>query len=487
MNIVYDIKCIFLKFKQNLIVVRSAKILLVLLVVLLAFLIRADTFWLPHIVGDQSHYLGLAMKLDRQGFHEGYNLRGIRQGIINLDAAGEVKVVVMYLDKNPKAKGDILGILSLFGVTYFDQPFFHKPPGFSFMLMLSHKLFAEKGQPYSAVVSNLGPYALIVRPGILMKAQFYAVIVPLFFGLGTVLITFFLGKRLFNYRVGLYSAIIYALNPIAILMDQRLLADSMVAFFVTLAVYLYTIAYEKDRDWFYVFSGLSCGAAVLAKQSGGFFLIGVFLFTVFSNRYQAWNIRAIPRIFVNRAYVLTVIGCFLVCGFWFLKIYRLFGNPLWQARAAAGPDAGGPWADLLSKRPAGWVLYSVGIPAMAPPFILAYLSLKKFALEGWKMIRKKAFDYRFVFLWIIIFIFAYMLRSGMEHRRMMPVYPLICIMACYYYDKFVKYTGRFSKYFGNRYTREVLIISFFSLSAVWMIAIAKRAVWTGSQIIAVPF
>jgi hypothetical protein len=465
----------------------SVKISLVFLVVLFAFLIRIDTFWLPHIAGDQSHYLGLAMKLDTQGFHEGYSLRGIRQGIVNLDDGGEVKVVVMYPDIDPKAKGDILGVLSLFGVTYFDQPFFHKPPGLPFMLMISHKIFAEKGQPYSAVVSNLGPNALKIRPSVLMQTQFYAVIVPLAFGLGTVLVTFFLGAHLFNYRAGLYSALIYALNPITILMDQRLLADSMVAFFVTLAVYLFVIAHEKDWDWFYLFSGLSCGAAVLAKQTGGYFLISVLLFSALSHKYRIWDIKKLPRVCVNRAYVLTAIGCFLVCGFWFLKIYRLFGNPLWQARMTVGPDQGGPWADLLSERPPGWVLYSIGIPAMAPPFVVAYLSLKKFAIEGWKMISKKAFDYRFVFLWIIIFIFAYMLRSGMEHRRLMPVYPLICIMACYYYDRFIKYKGRFSKYFGNKYMREGLILLFFSITSVWMIATAKRIVWAGSQIIGVPF
>jgi len=478
---------ICLKAKETLCTACQVKVLLIVAVILFGFFLRIDTFWLPHILGDQTHYLGLAMKLDNMGFHKGYNLRGIDQVVVNFDEEGRVKIVVFRPSFDPYSKGDLLNILSLFGVNYFDQPFFHKPPGFPYLLMLSHKIFAEKNQPYSAVVSNLRSNCLKIRPALFMKTQFYAVIVPLFFGLGAIFFTFALGSRLFNYRAGLYAAFIYSLNPVAILMDQRLLADSMVVFFTVLSVYFFVIALEEDVNWFYFFSGLSCGSAVLGKQSGGYILISVLIYTVLSHKYRIWDIKKLLLVFLSKAYVLTALGCFIVCGFWFVKIYSLFGNPLWQARQTMGPGAGGPWADLLTGRPAGWILYMIGIPCMSPLLAVSYISLKKFVAESWNMLHKKAFDYRFVFIWIVIFVFYFMLRHGMEHRRMLPVYPFLAVIAGYYYDRFIRYPGKLPGYFNKRYFREALVAVFFTVSAVWMVYIAKKALWAGSQVIGVPF
>ena len=59
---------------------KAARIALVIflltLILLFSFYIRQGTFWISHWMGDQSIYLGLAMKMDRFGF-SGYNIRGI--------------------------------------------------------------------------------------------------------------------------------------------------------------------------------------------------------------------------------------------------------------------------------------------------------------------------------------------------------------------------------------------------------------------------
>lgn len=489
MDLINNPASFFSEARERPAVVRTVKILLVALVMFLALIVRMDTFWLPHLMGDQAQYIGLAMKLDEQGFSEGFNLKGIRQGMINFDEEGEISIAVLVPSDDPDDTGDILGILKLFGAGYYDQDFFHKPPGLPFMIMVSHKLFAQEGQPYSVVVSNLGPYAVRLRPSIFFAAQFYAVIVPLFFGMGAVFLTFLLGRKLFNFRVGFYAAMLYAFHPVAILFDQRVLADSMVTFFVISALLLFIKAREKDWDWFYLFSGISCGAAVLAKQTGGYFLIAVMIFTVLSHKYALTDIKKIPRIFVNRAYVLTAIGVFMVSGFWFLKIYRLYGDPLWLPSGGITLDnvERSGWMMLIRSRPPGFVLYLIGIPFMGPPMAAAYISLKDFFRETRNMVLKRAFDYRFVFLWIIILVFGFMLREGREHRRMLTVYPLISVMAAHYYDKLRNYSGRFSRYMGNKYVRETLVMVLFLVSIVWMVYISKIYNWAGAQVLNVPF
>ena len=88
---------------------------------------RMNTFWLPHWMGDQCHYLSLAMKLERFGL-EHYTLRGVDVDFINVDPEGKVRLVFPKPSRNIRKKGEMLRGMELAGITYYDIPFFHKPP-----------------------------------------------------------------------------------------------------------------------------------------------------------------------------------------------------------------------------------------------------------------------------------------------------------------------------------------------------------------------
>ncbi len=472
--------------------VLAGKIFLVVFLILVAFTVRVETFWLPKLIGDQAQYLGLAMKLEEYGFREGYNLRGIRGDVFNVpikDGSPEEtgQIFIFTPTPDPDWRGDILESLESLGAGYYDQPFFHKPPAFSYVLMFSHRLFLRDKMPYSIVKTNLAERAIRLRPEAFFKIQFYAAIVPLLFGLGTVLLTFFLGVYLFNFRVGLYSALLYALHPVTILMDQRVLSDGMVSFFVVLAVLLFVIAQDKDSLWLYLLSGASCGISVLAKQTGGYFLIAVLIFTVLSSRYQITQFSKLHRIIFNKAFLFTSVGVFLVSGFWFFEIYRRFGNPLWRPHLEAAPEEyASLWFYFLRSRPNNFILYTIGIPFLGPPMAAAYFSLKRFLEEFENMFNKKDHDPRFVLFWILILVFGVMPGAG-EHRRMMPVYPMIAIMAIYCFEKIRTYSGRISAYMGNCYVRETVFILFFIASSFWMVHVGRMFALQNEVAITIPF
>lgn len=458
--------------------------LLLLGIVILSFYLRHYTFWLPHWKGDQNQYVALAMKLEKTSF-DNFSLRGVDAAIGGIGPGKRMKLGMVRLADNINSKGSLLLALDKIGVHYYDQPFFHKPPGFPFMLMLSHKIFADENQPYIVVASNLGKNIKEIKPPLFFKVQFWAAIVPLFFSLGVIMLTFFLGKILFSSRVGLYSAFLMAINPVSIMTSQYLLADDMLAFFIASSTLVYVLALKRKNDWLVLLSGLFCGVGVLAKQTGGYFLIAVWIFSIFYYWHKIKSIKSLPKIIFNKHFIFASIGVFLISGFWFLKIYQVYGNPLWRPPHPNVEDVG--WFKIVRNRPPGWILFSIGMPWLCPLFSLTYISLRDFALSLVNIFKRKFCDYRFILPWILILVFGFMLRNSHEHRRMIPVYPLLAVLSGYYLQKIIFYRGRFEKFLFNRTCREGVIILLIIMTALWSANIGLDAALKGKMLILSPF
>ncbi len=456
-------------------------------IVLLTLLLRINTFWLPHWVGDQSHYLSLAMKLDHYGFSH-YNLRGVDVKFIYFDKNKKLCLVLPAPAGDISSKGMILEALDMVGIHYYDQPLFHKPPALPYALLVSHKLFTKRKQPYTVVYTNIRKFLWKKRPIVFFRTQFYASIVPIVFSVGLVICTFFIGSLLFSDRVGLYAALLMAINPVSILTAHKLWADDMLSFFAALSVILFIIAIQKRWDWFMLLSGIACGFAVLAKQTGGYLVFSFLIFLFITHEKRIFHIQSMPMILFNRRTVLFVFGVFLISGFWFFKVYGTFGNPLYLPGQSdiLQKDMSG-WFTQLAKRPAGPILYLIGIPYLCPMFAIAFISFKNFISDGIKAITKKGYDYRFLLLWLIVIVFYYSLRANKEHRYMLPTYPAIAVLASCYLDRFRIYSGKFSRFLGNERIRNVVLLILFLLCAVWTVPIGIGAGLEDKILLKIPF
>jgi len=258
------------------------------LILVAAFFMRWNTLWLPHWMGDQSHYISLAMKLDKLGFDH-YNLRGIELEFIEIAENSRIRIVYPRLARDIYSKGRILSGLKMAGIDYYDQPLFHKPPVFSVLLFLSNKLFAKSKGIYTVVYSNVGNFIDRLKPKVFMESQFYAVIIPLVFSMGTVLLTFFIGAMLFSNRVGLYGAFIMSIHPVAIMTSQKLWADDGVCFFINIALLCLVIGVKYKKEILFLISGLITGLAVITKQTGGYFAIATVAFLILSGEDRKWK------------------------------------------------------------------------------------------------------------------------------------------------------------------------------------------------------
>ncbi|MCK5259584.1 MAG: glycosyltransferase family 39 protein [Candidatus Omnitrophica bacterium] len=442
----------------------------ILVLLTVHFAIRYNTFWLSHLFGDQNQYTALALKLEKLGF-DGYNLRGV--DIKPTDETQEIFAISLSKDE----EGSLMKGLKLAGAGYYDIPFFHKGPAFPIALMLSHRLFNRRDD-YLLVRQHLGKQVFEIKPKYFFSSQFYAVIVPLFFSMALMLLTLYLGKMLFSYRVGFYAAFMMAVNPISILTAHKLWADDMVALFVALSAVLFYLAQEKDKLWFSLLAGISCGIAVLAKQSAGAIFPGFIAYSILIKKQF-------------KHLITCGIGLALMAGPWFYKIYSIYGDPLYLPPKPnlLESDITG-WFKKLGSRPHPLKLLSIGIPYISPPFVLSYFTLKKFilGLRFWNSeenLKKERDGMMFLCFWILAFLFFlafYM--GGREHRRMLPAYPAIAVLSAYVLDKLRIWIKQIS---NSNIISELSVVIILIISAFWSVPMGLETVMENGALIMKPF
>ena len=444
---------------------------LLAVILVFAFWLRFNAFWLPHWKGDQNHYVALAMKLDQQGL-EGYSLRQVRLGNFVLSKDPPIEFAFCKLD-TPGTKGDLITLLSRVGQSSYDQPLHHRAPLFPFFLMVSHRFLAGAEKLYGVCSSNLGPKVYSIRPAVIFKTQFWAAVVPLFFNLWVVFMTFLLGLRFFNERVALYGAFLMATNPVSILLAHLLLVEDTLALFVTLSVFLYLLYFDKKNYPGIFAAGLTAGLAMLAKQTGGLLLPVAGIYTCLARRGKEKKISdyLCPEVLVY------ALAAFLVSGFWFWKVWKNFGHPFYQpisTLSAIRQELTG-WVRQVSHRPAPFIFFTWGVISLSPVFACVFLTVRRFYAEVAQALsrKKKAGLSAEAMLWIwILAYFSFVvepwhilaLTANQEHRFFYQAYPAIALLSALGLETI---RGRLRPLLKNRWIPDMVVVALLCLNAWW--------------------
>ena len=234
---------------------------LLALVLLYAYGLRQHTFWMPHWKGDQNHYVILALKMDKLGFKDDYNLRGVKLGNQIISREPPIELIFSRLG-NREEKGDILSLLKMAGQDYYDEPLHMRAPLFPYLLMWSHRRFAPNEAFYIVCGSNLGKKVLEFKPEVVFKKQFWVVVTPLFFNMAVIFLVFLMGCRIAGVRVGLVAAFLMAVNPVSLMLAYRVLAEDVVVFFLILSLIAYLSFCENKNKIGLLIAGLLAGLAI---------------------------------------------------------------------------------------------------------------------------------------------------------------------------------------------------------------------------------
>ena len=109
--------------------------------------------------------------------------------------------------------------------------------------------------------------------------------VPAIFGIMTVIITYFIGKMLYDRKVAIAAAIVITIIPYHIIVSREVLIDVPLSFFFTLTLFFLAryMKNSKGIHWLYLV-GASSGLSFLSKEVGIFALISSIICLLFIKR-----------------------------------------------------------------------------------------------------------------------------------------------------------------------------------------------------------
>ena len=112
-------------------------------------------------------------------------------------------------------------------------------------------------------------------------------ILTIIFSLGTVLLTFLIGKQLTGKAsVGLFASFIMAISPSNVFNSRFITTDTLVVFFVALSFFFIVLIYQQGRMRYYIIAGLCIGLTVSCKYNGGLIILPLIFAYILHNRKQ---------------------------------------------------------------------------------------------------------------------------------------------------------------------------------------------------------
>jgi 4-amino-4-deoxy-L-arabinose transferase-like glycosyltransferase len=111
-------------------------------------------------------------------------------------------------------------------------------------------------------------------------------------GAATMLLVWFLARRMFGNSAGLRAGLIFASCPLAMALAREVIFDMTLTFFMTLAMVAFWLAEEKDFrvPWFEILMFAAIGVAVITKGPVGILipLISILIYAAVRGRWREW-------------------------------------------------------------------------------------------------------------------------------------------------------------------------------------------------------
>jgi 4-amino-4-deoxy-L-arabinose transferase-like glycosyltransferase len=261
-------------------------------------------------------------------------------------------------------------------------------------------------------------------------------------GLGSVSVTYELGRRMFSPSTGLLSGLILGSCVEFCLISHAATPDPPLVFFLTLAFYLYWVGSEGERRWWFIPVAMCCGLAVLTKGPVGVAMPGVVIVL-----HLAWTRRLRklwdPRLFAG------ALAFILVAGPWYGMV-TLDTRGKWltafveneNIRRFSSPSEGhrgGPWYHVL-----GLVVF------FAPwsVFLLeaVWHTARRIRLRPEPVAEFGAGDtadkYRFLTVWVVAYLVFFSVAATKLPNYILPLYPAIAILTARTLDRWRDGTTR---------------------------------------------
>ncbi len=289
-------------------------------------------------------------------------------------------------------------------------PFWEKPPLFIWMQVLSMKIFGV--------------------------TEFAARFPNAIGGIITLLVLYFIGKKLFNEKFGILWVLVYMGSLLPNLYFKSGIIDPWFNLFIFLGIYymyLYALAKNNNKNtWKIILSAGFIGLAILTKGPVALLIFGLITF-IWVLLYNKWLVILKLRFIISYLLVLSFIG-----GFWFILLaikghgYIINDFIQYQIRLFTQEDAGH----------GGFLLYHFVILFIGvfPASIFAIRSFRKFKddTDNQKSFR----NWMMITFWVVLILFT-IVNTKIVHYSSMCYFPLT-YLATYVIYKIIRNELRFT-------------------------------------------
>jgi 4-amino-4-deoxy-L-arabinose transferase-like glycosyltransferase len=236
-----------------------------------------------------------------------------------------------------------------------------------------------------------------------------------FFGLCTIILVFFLGKKLFDEKAGFFAALVLATCGEFFWLARRADLDITLTFFTTLAIFLFYIGFQQ-KGWRYLYYLLAYSAMAVGFFTKLYPALIVPFFAI--SGYFLWQRRL--KFFFDPAHLPGLALLATVLGGWFYLAYLAGGvdylrGLLFQKTASTFFVTHGhqePFFYYLWNFPANFLPWTLFVPSAV--------------IYGLKVKEKR--EIFFLFLWFALVFVFFSLAQAKRELYILPIYPAAALV-----------------------------------------------------------
>jgi len=246
-------------------------------------------------------------------------------------------------------------------------------------------------------------------------------LVPLIFGLLTIIFTYLIARKVYNKKAALFAVAIMAFSFYHILASLQIGDEgAILAFFYTFAFYSY-LRYEEGNKVFYWLTGISAGLAMLTKESS-LMLLGILTLYIFSKEKNMFTLQNIRNTFLK---ILPI----AIIAFLFFSIYLILSylNPVNVTDNVK--------ETILQSLSIGLSFQGLGLLLLwAGPLLLGLFVLSLLKYE-------KKDNLFFIWIFSALTIYLIFIQEGDHSRYFMNIIPALAILGGKFLSK-IKFTKK---------------------------------------------
>ncbi|OGF46597.1 MAG: hypothetical protein A2452_11475 [Candidatus Firestonebacteria bacterium RIFOXYC2_FULL_39_67] len=275
-----------------------------------------------------------------------------------------------------------------------------------------------------------------------------------FFGVLTIILIYFLGRLLYNHRVGIFSSVILLTTQIFTKYARHAMLDVTLTFFVILSLFFFVKAVKEEgkttdnkNALYFLLFGVSTGIAILTKN-----LLGVF--PLLTAAFHTLFNKGFTRRFSFNLTFAAVIALALP-SIWYFYSYKTSGLEFFRVHF------GYIIFDRSLKENAGkqdfwsYTSYAAAIFKFYQPWI--FLALAGFILMITKWIKEKDKGSIILIIHVTLTLIILSLSNARKIWYIMPVFPAFAVMASLFTNNYILKSEK---------ARSIALVSLFGAGAI---------------------